>query len=85
MPFKRGAVVIAMEAGNLPLVPIVISNFSRVLHVPKRHFQSGTIRVKVLQPIETDSNDREIEQDILRVLGQLKENMHLTLEQISTV
>jgi len=70
-----------MEAGNLPLVPIVISNSSRVLHVPERHFQSGTIRVKVLQPIETDSKDGETEEDmILRVLGQLKENMYLTLE-----
>jgi lysophosphatidate acyltransferase len=52
LPFKKGAFHLAVQAG-VPIVPIVAENYSRVLNVKARRFDSGTIRVKVLDPIPT--------------------------------
>jgi lysophosphatidate acyltransferase len=85
LPFKRGAVVIAMEAGNIPLVPIVIANSSHVFHVPGKHFASGTIRVRVLDPIEIAPKATETKEQVLhRVLKELRCQMLQTVQQISS-
>jgi lysophosphatidate acyltransferase len=47
LPFKKGAFHLAVQAG-VPIVPIVAENYSRVLNVKARRFDSGTIRVKGL-------------------------------------
>ena len=45
LPFKKGAFHLAVQAG-VDIVPVVAENYSRVLNVKARRFNSGTIRVK---------------------------------------
>jgi len=52
LPFKKGAFHLAVQAG-VPIVPVVVSNYSDVLYVQDWFFRSGSILVKVLKPIET--------------------------------
>ncbi|CZR56179.1 uncharacterized protein PAC_06067 [Phialocephala subalpina] len=86
LPFKRGAVAIAMEAGSLPLVPIVVANCSHVFHVPEKHFDSGTIRVKVLDPVTTTPREGETKDEaMLRVLEEVREKTLATLKDISSI
>jgi lysophosphatidate acyltransferase len=85
LPFKRGAVGIAMDAGNLPLVPIVVANCAHVFHVPEKHFDSGTIRIRVLDPVNTVPRDGETKDDaMLRILGEVRDKTLVTLKLIST-
>lgn len=53
LPFKKGAFYFAVQA-QVPLVPYVISNYSKVFSFQKRIFQPGTIEVEVLQPVSTE-------------------------------
>merc|ERR1712093_566948 len=52
LPFKKGAFHLAVQAG-VPIVPVVVANYSDVLFVPGWKFKAGNIPVKVLKPIET--------------------------------
>lgn len=52
LPFKKGAFHLAVQAG-VPIVPVVVANYSNVLYVKGWRFRSGEIPVKVLKPIET--------------------------------
>lgn len=52
LPFKKGAFHLAVQAG-VPIVPIVVANYSNVLYVQGWKFNAGTIPIKVLKPIET--------------------------------
>ncbi len=45
LPFKKGAFHLAVQAG-VPIVAVVAENYSHVLNVKARRFNSGTIRVK---------------------------------------
>jgi lysophosphatidate acyltransferase len=45
LPFKKGAFHLAVQAG-VPIVPIVIANYSNVLYVKDWKFKSGQILVK---------------------------------------
>lgn len=46
LPFKKGAFHLAIQAG-VPVVPVVVQNYSHVLHLQDRTFEPGTIKVKV--------------------------------------
>ncbi|KAF2151258.1 1-acyl-sn-glycerol-3-phosphate-acyltransferas-like protein [Myriangium duriaei CBS 260.36] len=52
LPFKKGAFHLAVQA-QVPVVPIVVANYSGVLDVKKRVFNSGTIPISVLEAIPT--------------------------------
>ncbi|KAI9047958.1 hypothetical protein LZ554_007760 [Drepanopeziza brunnea f. sp. 'monogermtubi'] len=52
LPFKKGAFHLAVQAG-VPIVPVVVANYSDVLYVPGWKFKAGNIAIKVLKPIET--------------------------------
>ncbi|KAI9716381.1 MAG: 1-acylglycerol-3-phosphate O-acyltransferase [Chrysothrix sp. TS-e1954] len=52
LPFKKGAFHLAIQA-QVPIVPIVVANYSEVLSFRKRIFTSGTIAVQVLPPVLT--------------------------------
>ncbi|TWU77342.1 1-acylglycerol-3-phosphate O-acyltransferase [Metarhizium rileyi] len=52
LPFKKGAFHLAVQAG-VPIVPVVVANYSHVLHVKSMVFRSGTVPIKVLNPIPT--------------------------------
>lgn len=45
LPFKKGAFHLAVQAG-VPIVPVVVANYSNVLYVQGRIFKSGEIPVK---------------------------------------
>jgi len=51
LPFKKGAFRMAIEAG-VPIVPICVSSYAGRLNLNK--VNSGTIHVKVLEPISTE-------------------------------
>ncbi|KAL9934139.1 hypothetical protein V8E36_007221 [Tilletia maclaganii] len=51
LPFKKGAFHLAIQA-QVPVVPVVCENYYRLFD-SKSRFDSGTIRIKVLPPIET--------------------------------
>ena len=74
-----------MDAGNLPLVPVVVANCAHVFHVPDRHFEAGTIRVKVLPPVDTSvSNGETKEEAMLRILEEIRVMTLETLQEISS-
>ena len=52
LPFKKGAFHLAIQA-EVPIVPIVVANYSHVLNVKKREFHPGVVDVSVLPPIST--------------------------------
>jgi len=45
LPFKKGAFHLAVQAG-VPIVPVVVANYSNVLYVKGWRFNSGSIPVK---------------------------------------
>ncbi|KAK9795728.1 hypothetical protein SCARD494_04699 [Seiridium cardinale] len=52
LPFKKGAFYLAVQAG-VPIVPVVVANYSHVLYLKNFTFNSGRIPCKVLDPIPT--------------------------------
>ena len=45
LPFKKGAFHLAVQAG-VPIVPVVVANYSNVLSLQRKVFRSGRIPVK---------------------------------------
>ncbi|TFA97687.1 putative 1-acyl-sn-glycerol-3-phosphate acyltransferase [Trichoderma ghanense] len=52
LPFKKGAFHLAVQSG-VPIVPVVVANYSHILYIRGMVFNAGKIPVKVLPPIET--------------------------------
>lgn len=52
LPFKKGAFHLAIQA-QVPIVPVVVANYSDLLYVKDFRFTSGKIPCKVLEPIQT--------------------------------
>jgi len=50
LPFKRGAFHLAIQAG-VPIVPIVVGNYSHVLQLQAMSFESGTIDIRGMPPL----------------------------------
>ena len=48
LPFKKGAFHLAVQAG-VPIVPVVVANYSDVLHLQGWRFKSGVIPIKGVQ------------------------------------
>ena len=46
LPFKKGAFHLAVQAG-VPIVPVVVANYSHILYLQDFTFRSGTVPVKV--------------------------------------
>jgi lysophosphatidate acyltransferase len=84
LPFKRGAIVLAVKANHTPIVPTVIGNFSRIFDFQQGTYSSGDIHVKVLNPISTAFEAGERESDAIdRILAELRSSMLEALMQIS--
>lgn len=68
-PFKKGAFHLAMQAG-VPIVPIVIHNALDVAPKGDFVFRAATVRVEVLQPVDTRKWRREsIDEHVAQVRG----------------
>ncbi|KAI2630690.1 acyltransferase-domain-containing protein [Hypoxylon sp. NC1633] len=79
LPFKKGAFHLAVQAG-VPIVPVVVANYSHVLHIKDFVFKSGKIPVKVLDPIPTTGLKPEDVEELTRSTRELmlKEVLALT-------
>jgi len=77
LPFKKGAFVMAMEAGA-PIVPITISGCTAVMPKGEVKVYPATVRITVHDPIETKSYSRESLPELMaetraRILSALSE------------
>ncbi|KAL4925018.1 1-acylglycerol-3-phosphate O-acyltransferase SLC1 [Aspergillus undulatus] len=52
LSFKKGAFHLAVKAG-VPVVPVVVENYSHILAPKKSIFKAGSIKIRVLPPIST--------------------------------
>ncbi|KAJ4292185.1 1-acylglycerol-3-phosphate O-acyltransferase [Collariella sp. IMI 366227] len=52
LPFKKGAFHLAVQA-QVPIVPVVVANYSHILWIKGFVFKSGRVPCKVLDPIST--------------------------------
>jgi len=79
LPFKKGAFHLAVQAG-VPIVPVVVANYSNILSVKDWKFHSGEVAVKVLKPIETKHLKTSDVEDLTRDTRELmlKEIVSLT-------
>ncbi|KAI1451554.1 acyltransferase-domain-containing protein [Annulohypoxylon moriforme] len=79
LPFKKGAFHLAVQAG-VPIVPVVVANYSHVLYIKGMIFKSGKIPVKVLDPISTIGLKTEDVDELTRSTRELmlKEMVALT-------
>ncbi|KIW04649.1 uncharacterized protein PV09_04394 [Verruconis gallopava] len=82
LPFKKGAFHLAIQA-QVPLVPVVCENYAHILVMKggwkKWKFESGTIRVKVLEKVETKGLDATA---VDRLLEEIRERMLSTIVQL---
>jgi lysophosphatidate acyltransferase len=45
LPFKKGAFHFAIQAG-VPIVPVVVANYSHLFSVKKRRFEAGRVKIQ---------------------------------------
>ncbi|RPB12749.1 1-acylglycerol-3-phosphate O [Morchella conica CCBAS932] len=79
LPFKKGAFHLAIQAG-VPVVPVVVQNYSHVLHLQDRTFEPGTIKVKVMEPINTEGLTGA---DVDKLVTKTREEMLVELKGLS--
>jgi len=65
LAFKKGAFHLAVQA-QVPIVPIVVANYSEILDVRRKTFVPGSVPVRVLKPIETKGKTKEDVDDLLK-------------------
>ncbi|CAL8089863.1 unnamed protein product [Orchesella dallaii] len=78
LPFKRGAFHIAVKH-KLPIVPIVISPYA-FIDDEKKIFGSGTVKAKILNPIET--SNLEYPEDVSKLAEKCHELMNLEFQKL---
>lgn len=73
LPFKKGAFHLAVQA-QVPIIPIVVANYSAVLNPKRKIFKSGTIPTRVMQPVPTKGKDKDDVDSLLKGVedGMLK-------------
>ncbi|CAI6089690.1 hypothetical protein V2G26_006900 [Clonostachys chloroleuca] len=79
LPFKKGAFHLAVQAG-VPIVPVVVANYSHVLYIKSFVFNAGRIPIKVLDPIPTKGLKPSDVDELTRTTRELmlKELIELT-------
>ncbi|KAA8893731.1 hypothetical protein FN846DRAFT_787539 [Sphaerosporella brunnea] len=80
LPFKKGAFHLAVQAG-VPIVPVVVQNYSHVLHLQDRTFEPGMIKVKVLEPISTENKTI---QDVDKMMSDTREVMLKEIQRMGS-
>ncbi|PPJ50357.1 hypothetical protein CBER1_05909 [Cercospora berteroae] len=71
LQFKKGAFHLAIQA-QVPIVPVVVANYSNVLNVKRKRFNPGVIPVKVLDAISTKGKTKD---DVDAILEETREKM----------
>jgi putative phosphoserine phosphatase/1-acylglycerol-3-phosphate O-acyltransferase len=73
--FKKGGFHLAMQAG-VPIVPIVIRNAGELMARSSRTTRSGTVQVKVLEPIPTAGwTKADLDATVIRLHQQFSETL----------
>lgn len=80
LPFKKGAFHLAQQA-KIPVVPIVVSNYSNIFHSASKTFNTGEITIDVLPPVQT--KDVETKDEIDELVMQTRTRMMERLKDIS--
>ncbi|CCG81376.1 putative 1-acylglycerol-3-phosphate acyltransferase [Taphrina deformans PYCC 5710] len=83
LPFKKGCFHLAIQAG-VDIVPVVVGNYSRIFNWRARRCESGTCKIRVLEPISTkgmtaadvDRLSRDVREDMLRHLKEISGSGH---------
>jgi lysophosphatidate acyltransferase len=78
LPFKKGAFHLAVQA-QVPIVPIVVANYSNVLNVKWKLFRTGRIPIRVLAPVSTKGKTKE---DVDSLLQEVRDKMLLQLKDL---
>ncbi|EJT48875.1 transferase [Trichosporon asahii var. asahii CBS 2479] len=76
---KKGAFYLAIQSGT-PIVPVVCENYSRLLKKGS-YFKTGTLKIKVLPPIETKG--LKVPDDVPALIEKVRGQMSATLKEIS--
>ncbi|KAL4968673.1 1-acylglycerol-3-phosphate O-acyltransferase SLC1 [Aspergillus stella-maris] len=79
LSFKKGAFHLAVKAG-VPVVPVVVENYSHILAPKKSIFKAGSIKIRVLPPISTEGLTTE---DVDNLTKSTRETMLTNLLEIS--
>lgn len=79
LPFKKGAFHLAVQAG-VDVLPVVAEHYGRVLDVKGLKFNGGTVRVKVLDPIETKALTAD---DVTKLCDDTRDKMLRTIEDMA--
>lgn len=79
LPFKKGAFHLAVQA-QVPIVPVVVANYSNVLNVKRKIYRPGTIPVRVLEPISTKGKTKD---DVDALLEETRSKMLKALKEIT--
>ncbi|CAM1505242.1 Fc.00g108790.m01.CDS01 [Cosmosporella sp. VM-42] len=80
LPFKKGAFHLAVQAG-VPIVPVIVANYSHVLYIKSLVFKGGKIPIKVLDPIPTKNLTAADVDDLTRTTRDLMLAELLTLSE----
>ncbi|KAG7880053.1 hypothetical protein KL935_000586 [Ogataea polymorpha] len=78
LPFKKGAFHLAVQA-QIPIIPLVVSNTSNIYSLKERNFNTGTIKVKVLEPISTEGLTKD---DVNKLVEATYANMEEEIRKI---
>jgi len=79
LPFKKGAFHLAVQA-QVPIVPIVVANYSNVLNVKRKIFTTGNIGIRALEPVQTKGKTKE---DVDGLLELVRSRMQAELETLT--
>ncbi len=71
LPFKKGAFHLAIQA-QVPIIPVVVANYSNVLNVKRKTFRPGVVPVRILEPISTKGKTKD---DVDSILEEVREKM----------
>jgi len=81
LPFKKGAFHLAVQA-QVPIVPVVVANYSNILNVRAKTFNAGTVPVSVLEPVETKGLGKD---DVDALAAKIRKVMEEELVRITRV
>ncbi|MGE5372881.1 MAG: 1-acylglycerol-3-phosphate O-acyltransferase [Solirubrobacterales bacterium] len=76
LPFKKGAFIMAIEAG-VPIIPICVSSYARNMDLSR--WRSGVAEIQILEPIMTDQLSLS---DLETVMQQCWDSMKETIDEL---
>ena len=80
LPFKTGAFRLALAA-RVPVIPIVAEPLGVIADTTRRLARPGVLRIKVLQPVPTDTPDqRSVAELAATVRSRMQEELDRFLE-----